>query len=97
VRHRFYKFFVRDIKGFLLNDGGVLKKENAYGILINMTVEDILIPKRNFGFVEILFIDGKEIKDIFKTSTRYKKNATREFRKFYKKRLYKTLAEYDKL
>ncbi len=97
MRQRFYRFFVVNIVNFLYLEGHEVLHDNSYGITMDCNVEQIVIPRFNIGFVQVYFVRDNRIVDRFMTTTKYRKNAEKKFKKFYKKRMMATLAEVDNL
>lgn len=71
--------------------------ENTYGVTLDFNVEKLVIPKFNMGFVQLYFVRDGKIVDRFTTTTKYRKNAEKKFKKYYKKRMMVCLAEVDNL
>lgn len=97
MRQRFYKFFVINIIEYLETYGHEILHDNCYGVTLDMNVEEIVIPKFNIGFVQVYFVRGNKIIDRFMTTTPYRRNAEKKFKKFYLKRMMASLAEIDNL
>lgn len=91
----FYKRFIKNISEYIQILGGDKIKETKYVIVIEFSSEKIILPKFNMGFIQIMCVKDGEIKEIFRTSDEYIRNAEKKFKKFLRARVYKTLNEYD--
>jgi hypothetical protein len=97
VEKKYYKSFINNITGFLLLHGHHIVNENKHGIVFDLNVEKLVIPKKHIGFVQIYFVREGKIVDRFMTISKYKFKAQAKFLKFYKKRMLATLSEIDNL
>jgi len=91
-----YLSFVKRARDILFWQGleQVEIREDRY-LHLRQLNEDIYIPLFYIGFINIYYVYNGEIQDVFRSSSRFAINASKQFKKFHEQRNFRKVLSND--
>ena len=96
MTNKHYLSFVKRVKNWLKWQGieELETREDRY-LHLKQLNEDIYIPLFYIGFVNIYYVYNGEVQDVFRSNSKYLRNAAKQFAKFHRERNFRKVLSND--